>query len=182
MSSLSSSISLFRYYKDLGEKAMAQVTEEQLFSKASQDSNSIGNIVKHLWGNMLSRWTDFMSSDGEKTWRERDAEFEDTLNTREALQEKWEAGWQVLFDTLDTLNEADMDKTVTIRGERHTAEDAIMRQLAHYAYHVGQIVYIARNLKGQGWQSLSIPKGQSKAYNEHHSGRISSSGESIWEK
>jgi uncharacterized damage-inducible protein DinB len=179
---LSSSLQLFRYYKSLGEKSMVQLSDDQLFQKVYNDANSIGNIVKHLWGNMLSRWTNFLSEDGEKSWRERDAEFEDTLTTRAQVMAKWEEGWGCLFDALEPLEESDKMRTVTIRGEAHSVEEAVMRQLAHYAYHVGQMVFIARNLKGDGWKSLSIPKGDSKSYNQKHTGKIKGSGESIWEK
>ena len=177
-----SHIKLFKYYKSLGEKAMSQVSDTQLFAKVADSDNSIGNIVKHLWGNMVSRWTDFLTTDGEKPWRERDAEFEDSINTRKELREKWEEGWQVLFDALDDLKPDDLSKLVTIRGESHKVEEALLRQTAHYAYHIGQIVYRAKELKGNSWQTLSIAKGKSKEYNEAHSGRIRSSGQSIWDK
>lgn len=177
-----SSKKLFRYYKNLGDKAMLQLDDADLFKKVYDDANSIGIIVKHLWGNMLSRWTDFLVSDGEKSWRERDAEFEDTITTRDELKEKWEEGWSCLFSALESLGDSDGQREVTIRGEKHSVDEAILRQLGHYAYHVGQIVFIARNLKGIGWTSLSIPKGASQEYNASHTGRIKGSDQSIWEK
>ncbi|MDX1685596.1 MAG: DUF1572 family protein [Saprospiraceae bacterium] len=179
---LDSSLQLLKYYKSLGEKAIAQLDDRQLFEKVHDDANSIGNLVKHLWGNMLSRWTDFLTTDGEKPWRERDAEFEDTISDRKELLSKWEEGWQVVFDALSPLSTDDANRKVTIRGEEHTVEEAVLRQLAHYAYHIGQIVFIARNLKGENWESLSIPKGKSSSYNKAHAGKIRSSGESIWKK
>jgi hypothetical protein len=178
-SRLFSHIKLFKYYKTLGEKAIMQLSDEQLFLKDSLEKNSIGNLVKHLWGNMLSRWTDFLSSDGEKSWRERDAEFEDTITTRDELMEKWEEGWQVLFTTLGQLSVSDLSRTISIRGEVHKVEEAILRQTAHYAYHIGQIVYIAKEACGENWQTLSIARGQSQRYNQTHAGNIKESGESI---
>lgn len=156
---------LYSYYRKLGQKAIDQVSDPALFAKYSNDGNSIANIVKHLWGNMRSRWTDFLTSDGEKSWRQRDTEFEDTLNTRQDVLDKWDEGWDLVFSTLEGLTEEDRSRIITIRGEHHTVEQAILRQLAHYAYHVGQIVFIARNQKDSDWQSLSIPRGQSQSFN-----------------
>lgn len=155
----------FDYYKTLGEKAMAQMSDEQLFWQANEDSNSVGVIVKHLWGNMLSRWTNFLTEDGEKTWRQRDAEFEPTISTRAELIAKWEEGWQCLFDALGSITDNDLEHIIYIRNEGHTVLEAINRQVAHYCYHVGQIVYIAKLVNTEGWQSLSIPLHQSKEYN-----------------
>ena len=155
----------FQYYKQLGDKTFDQLTAEQLFWQPNEASNSIAIIVKHLWGNMLSRWTDFLTSDGEKEWRNRDGEFEADIKTAEALKEKWEAGWACLFQALDSINEENFDTIIYIRNMGHTIPEAINRQLAHYAYHIGQIVYIGRMLKDQEWTSLSIPKGESKSYN-----------------
>lgn len=155
----------FEYYKLLGDRTFAQLDEADLFYQPNEASNSIAIIVKHLWGNMLSRWTDFLTSDGEKDWRERDAEFEPTIQTRTELIEKWEAGWQVLFTALDSVNADNFDTIIYIRNMGHTITEAINRQLAHYAYHVGQITYIGRMIKNEAWQSLSVPKGGSKAYN-----------------
>lgn len=155
---LKSSIRQFDYYRQLGEKAMLQLDDAALFYQAHKDSNSIAIIVKHLWGNMRSRWTNFLTEDGEKPWRERDTEFEQTETTRIAVMEKWNEGWQYLMTTLHELSEADLSKTIYIRQEAHTVLEAINRQIAHYAYHVGQIVFIAKMLKGAEWQSLSIPR------------------------
>lgn len=156
----------FEYYKMLGERTFAQVSDEDLFWQLNPESNSIAITVNHLWGNMLSRWTDFLNADGEKEWRQRDAEFEDLIKTREQLLEKWNAGWHCLFTALDSVNEDNFDTVIYIRNMGHTIVEAINRQLAHYAYHIGQIVYIGRMRRGSDWESLSIPKGGSKSYNE----------------
>ena len=155
----------FAYYQLLGEQAMTQISDDQLFWQPNPDSNSIATIVKHLWGNMLSRWTDFLTTDGEKPWREREAEFDNDLTTRAEVLEKWQAGWQCLFAALDALTPADLDRTIYIRNQGHTVVEAINRQLAHYPYHVGQIVFMARLVAGEAWQSLSIPRGNSAVYN-----------------
>lgn len=155
----------FEYYKMLGEKTFAQVQDEQLFWQYNQESNSIASIVKHLWGNMLSRWTDFLSSDGEKEWRDRDAEFDNDISTRAELLEKWNSGWKCLFDVLNVLTPEDLDRVIYIRNMGHTVAEAINRQLAHYPYHVGQIVFIGKMVSDGTWTSLSIPKGNSNAYN-----------------
>ncbi|MEO6733871.1 MAG: DUF1572 domain-containing protein [Ferruginibacter sp.] len=156
----------FAYYKMLGEKAMEQLPDEKLFWQYNAESNSIAIIVKHLWGNMLSRWTDFLTRDGEKEWRQRDAEFENDLHTKEALMTKWNEGWKCLFDAIDPLTTADLEKQIFIRNMGHTVTEAINRQLAHYPYHIGQIVFIAKMICDSNWVSLSIPKGNSHAYNE----------------
>lgn len=156
----------FAKYKQMGEKTMEQLTDEQLFWQANADSNSIAVIVKHLWGNMLSRWTDFLTSDGEKVWRQRDEEFENNLQNRQSLMNKWEEGWQCLFEGLETVKSDDLEKTITIRNEDHLVLEAIDRQVTHCAYHVGQIVVLAKMMVGEHWKSLSIPKGQSKAFNQ----------------
>jgi hypothetical protein len=156
----------FEYYKMLGEKAMDQLKKEQLFVVPSKDSNSIAILVQHLSGNMLSRWTDFLTSDGEKEWRNRDAEFEETVKTKAELLKVWNKGWDVLFGTLKSLKPQDLSKTVYIRNQGHTAVDAINRQLAHYPYHVGQMVYVAKLLVDHDWKTLSIAKNQSKEYNK----------------
>lgn len=155
----------FEYYKQLGDKTFDQVQDEKLFYRFNQDSNSIAIIVQHLWGNMLSRWTDFLTTDGEKEWRQRDAEFEDVVKTREELLKKWNEGWNCLFSTLNSLSEEDFSKTVYIRNQGHSVMEAINRQLAHYPYHIGQMVYIAKMLAGNNWESLSIPKNKSNDYN-----------------
>jgi hypothetical protein len=156
----------FLYYKQLGEKTFEQLSDEQLFWQSDNDSNSIAIIVNHLWGNMRSRWTDFLTSDGEKEWRERDEEFESEIKSREQLLLKWAEGWQCLFSALEEINETNFDTTIYIRSQAHTIVDAVNRQMMHYASHIGQIIWIGRMLKGKEWLSLSIPKGQSKAFNE----------------
>ena len=155
----------FEYYKLLGEKTMAQIPDEALFWQYNEASNSIATIVKHLSGNMLSRWTDFLNSDGEKDWRNRDAEFENDINTREALMRIWNEGWKCFLDTLNALTDEDLGKTIYIRNQGHTVTEAINRQLAHYPYHIGQIVFIGKMVVDKKWTSLSIPKGTSKTYN-----------------
>ena len=170
---------IFEYYKSLGEKAINQLEDAELFWQYNETSNSIAIIINHLHGNMMSRWTDFLSSDGEKEWRQRDQEFEDHIKTKDEIWQKWEEGWQCLFTALDTINDDNFTNIVTIRQQEHTISEAINRQLAHYAYHVGQIVYIARMAKDSKWQSLSIPKNKSQAFNEKkyaqgkHSGHFS---------
>jgi Protein of unknown function (DUF1572) len=155
----------FEYYKMLGEKTFSQLPDDKLFWQFNDDCNSIATIVKHLSGNMLSRWTDFLTSDGEKEWRNRDAEFENDISTRAELLEKWNAGWNCLFDALNGLTEDDLQKMIYIRNMGHTVMEAINRQLAHYPYHVGQIVFIGKMATDGSWTSLSIPKGKSKTYN-----------------
>ena len=157
---------LFHYYKSLGEKAMKQLTEAELMMQPTPESNNIATIVKHLHGNMLSRWTDFLTSDGEKTWRNRDGEFEDTLNSREQVMKAWEEGWDCLFQAITPLTEDSLSRIIFIRNEGHTVLEAINRQLGHYSYHVGQMVFLAKEIKGETWESLSIPKGQSQSFNQ----------------
>lgn len=155
----------FLYYKTLGEKAMEQLEADQLFVSIDEDTNSIAIIVNHLVGNMLSRWTDFLTTDGEKEWRNRDAEFQEILKTKPELLALWEKGWQCLFDALNGLQPEQLDKIIYIRNEGHTVIEAINRQLAHYPYHIGQIIFYAKMLKKTEWQSLSIPKNKSNSYN-----------------
>jgi len=162
---LASAIKQFEYYKLLGEKAMNQLDEKQLFIVPSAESNSIAIIVQHLSGNIISRWTDFLTSDGEKEWRMRDEEFEEVINSKAELINLWDKGWNVLFTTLHSLSNDDLGKIIYIRNQGCTAQDAINRQLAHYPYHIGQMVFLAKLLVNQQWQSLSIPKNQSKEYN-----------------
>jgi hypothetical protein len=162
---LESTIKQFEYYKLLGEKAMEQLPEEKLFWQFNNESNSIATIVKHLWGNMLSRWTDFLTSDGEKDWRKRDAEFENDIQSREDLLSKWNEGWQCMLDSLKQLEESDLQKIVYIRNQGHTVLEAINRQLAHYPYHIGQIVYIAKMVADSNWKSLTIAKGNTQSFN-----------------
>lgn len=156
----------FAYYKQLGEKTIGQLEDDQLFWQVNPASNSIAIIVNHLYGNMKSRWTDFLTSDGEKEWRERDQEFEDVVKTRAQLEERWTSGWNCLFEAVEKLNEDNLTGTVYIRNQGHTVVEAINRQLAHYAYHVGQIVFLGKMLKGTDWTSLSIPKGKSAEFNQ----------------
>ncbi|WP_177735720.1 DUF1572 family protein [Flavobacterium inviolabile] len=155
----------FLYYKTIGEKAMEQLEPEQFFVSLNDDTNSIAMIVKHLSGNMLSRWTDFLNTDGEKAWRNRDEEFEESVMTKEELQAAWDKGWNCLLDTLNSLQPEQLSEIIYIRNEGHTVTEAINRQLAHYPYHVGQIVFYAKMLKKGNWDSLSIPKNKSNAYN-----------------
>lgn len=153
------------YYKRLAEKAIDQLTGEQLFVSPGPESNSIAVIVQHMAGNMLSRFTDFLTTDGEKPWRDRDREFESRFDSKEALLAYWEQGWACLETACAPLTVADLQRIVYIRNEGHTVMEALNRQLSHYPYHVGQIVYIAKILTGPNWESLSIPKGGSDAYN-----------------
>jgi uncharacterized damage-inducible protein DinB len=163
---LEDSLTLLRYYKNLAERAMAQVTDEQLTAVIDEENNSIALTVKHMAGNMRSRWTDFLTSDGEKPDRNRDSEFVDPPASREALLAMWEAGWKLVFDALEPLAEPDMARTVTIRGEAHSVMQAINRQMAHYPYHCGQIVMLAKHLKSSGWQALTVPRGHSGEFNK----------------
>ena len=160
------SLSLFHYYKKLAERAMEQVTDQQLFVALDGEMNSIAIIVKHLAGNMRSRWQDFLTSDGEKPDRKRDTEFEDPPATRAALTKLWDEGWDFVFTALEPLSDADIERTVTIRGEPHSVMQAINRQIAHYAYHCGQIVFLAKHLQAAQWKSLSVPRGRSEDFNQ----------------
>lgn len=150
----------------MGEAAIEQVSEKELFWQYDLNSNSIAIIVKHMSGNMLSRWTNFLNTDGEKEWRDRDGEFEYELSNRKELMEIWTKGWDCLFDTMDSLNSSDMQKIVHIRNTGHTVSEAMNRQLAHYASHVGQIVFLAKMIRKEEWLSLSISKGASKEFNK----------------
>jgi hypothetical protein len=158
-------LALFRYYKLLAEKAMAQLSDEQLIVALDEESNSIAIIVKHMTGNMRSRWTDFLTSDGEKPSRCRDLEFVEPLATREALLASWREGWACMFAALEPLTDADLARTVTIRGEAHSVMQAINRQVAHYAYHCGQIVFLAKHLSASEWKPLTVPRGRSADFN-----------------
>jgi hypothetical protein len=162
---LEDSLTLFRQYKTLSERAMAQVTDEQLVTVLDAEMNSIAQIVKHMAGNMRSRWTDFLTTDGEKPDRNRDSEFLDPPATRQAVLALWEQGWQYLFSALEPLSEQDLGRQVTIRGEAHSVMQAINRQMAHYSYHCGQIVMLAKHFKHTEWQSLTVPRGQSAGFN-----------------
>ena len=158
------SIKLFNEHKTQAEKAMEQLTEEELFYKANSESNSIALIGQHLSGNMISRWTDFLTTDGEKENRNRDDEFIEQIKNREELLQVWERGWKVFLDTLNSLTAKDLLKIIYIRGEAHTAMKAITRQISHYAFHTGQIVYLAKQIKGEQWKTLSIARGKSKEF------------------
>lgn len=160
----------FNLYRSLGEKTIGQVDEEKLFWQYNSESNSIAIIVHHLWGNMLSRWTNFLTEDGEKEWRNRDAEFENVIKTKVELISKWNAGWDCLFNALNTLSIDDLDKTIYIRKEPLTVIDAVNRQLAHYSSHVGQIIFLGKMILNDRWISLSIPRGNSKEFNEKMNG------------
>jgi len=162
---LEDSIALFRYYKNMAEGAIAQVSDEQLFATLDEEMNSIAIIIKHMSGNMRSRWTDFLTSDGEKPDRNRDTEFADPSATRADLMRIWNDGWEKVFDALTPLSDADITRTITIRGEPHSVMQAINRQIAHYAYHCGQIVFLAKHYAASEWRSLSVPRNKSAEFN-----------------
>jgi hypothetical protein len=159
------SLSLFRYYKKLSEGAMEQVSDEQLFTALDEEMNSIAIIAKHMAGNMRSRWTDFLTSDGEKPDRNRDTEFVAPPSTREDLMQVWNDGWERIFQALEPLSNDDLEREVLIRDEAHSVMQAINRQIAHYAYHCGQIVFLAKHLKGSSWKTLSVPRNKSAEFN-----------------
>jgi hypothetical protein len=156
----------FNYYKTLGDATFEQLTFEDMTVQYGEASNSISVIVKHIVGNMLSRWTNFFTEDGEKPWRTREQEFEASYGSKEELIVAWKKGWNCLFDAIGPLKDSDMDKIIYIRNEGHTVAEAIFRQLGHYPYHIGQIAYIGKMIKGDDWKSLSIPKGNSTLYNQ----------------
>jgi len=164
---LPSVLKQFEYYKSLGDKTLEQLTFEDLQREFAEDSNSIAIIVKHLAGNMRSRWTNFLTEDGEKEWRQRDDEFIDSFTSKEELITTWNAGWQCLFDAIEPLQVSDLSRIVYIRNQGHTVTEAINRQMMHYAYHIGQIVFLGKLIKGSRWKSLSIPKGKSSEYNKN---------------
>jgi hypothetical protein len=168
---LESVLKRLHYYKSLGDETLAVLTGEQLHWQPDGEPNSIYLIVKHVSGNMRSRWTDFLHSDGEKPWRNRDSEFEEDNVSVADIKQLWEAGWQCMLDAISALQPEDLEKTVYIRSEPHVVIDAINRQLAHIPYHVGQIVYIGKMIKKNDWHSLSIPKGQSQDFNQHMFGK-----------
>lgn len=163
---LTSIIKQFEYYKSLGDKTIDGLTFEELQKEFAPHSNSIAIIVKHIAGNMLSRWTNFLTEDGEKEWRHRDGEFIDSYTSKVELLENWSQGWGCLFNAIRPLNHDDLERIIYIRNQGHTVTEAINRQLAHYSYHIGQIVFLGKLLKGKNWQSLSIPKGDSAKYNK----------------
>ena len=163
---LEDSIALFRFYKKMAEGAIEQVSDEQLFATLDEEMNSIAIIVKHMSGNMRSRWTNFLTSDGEKPDRNRDTEFVDPATTRADLMQTWNEAWEKVFEALTPLSDADLERTVTIRGEPHSVMQAINRQIAHYAYHCGQIVFLAKHFKANEWKSLSVPRNKSAEFNQ----------------
>ena len=167
-------LSLFHFYKKLAEDAIEQVTDDQLFVRLDEEMNSIGIIMKHMAGNMRSRWTDFLTTDGEKPNRNRDTEFVEPPDSRAGLLRLWNQGWQQVFDSLEPLSDRDLERKVVIRGEPHSVMQAINRQIAHYAYHCGQIVFLAKHFRASEWKSLSIPRNQSAEFNRKVSAREAS--------
>src|SRR5215207_5983158 len=165
---------VFRGQKKLADGAAAQVSDEEFFRAIDAESNSIALIMKHMAGNMRSRWTDFLTSDGEKPDRRRDSEFVAEGEDRRAIEARWEAGWRTVFETLESLRPEDVDRTVTIRGEPHTVVEAVNRQLSHYGQHTGQIVFLAKHLKSSDWQTLSIARGKSEDFDQGSEGSTSS--------
>lgn len=162
---LRDSLTVLHYYKNLAERAIAQAPDEQLTATLDEEMNSIAIVVKHLAGNMRSRWRDFLTSDGEKPDRNRDMEFDEPPQTRADLLAMWNAGWACVFGALEPLTEADLQRTITIRGEAHSVMQAINRQVAHYPYHIGQIVMLAKHFQSHAWKSLSVPRRQSAEFN-----------------
>ncbi len=156
----------FKAYKELADKTFEQLEDKDFFYQPSLESNSIAIIIQHMYGNAMSRWTNFLTEDGEKEWRKRDAEFEVMDVRRNDLLSFWNMGWSLVFQTLESLKEEDLDKTIYIRSEPQKAFDAVLRQLAHYSYHVGQIVYLGKLLRDHEWKSLSIPRGKSSQFND----------------
>ncbi|MDO6675665.1 DUF1572 family protein [Tenacibaculum sp. 1_MG-2023] len=154
------------YYKSLGDKTFDQLTQEELFYQYNQESNSIAVIAKHIAGNMLSRWTNFFTEDGEKLWRNRDDEFVNTFTTKEEMIAYWEKGWDCFLNTINSLKEEDLEKIIYIRNQGHTVTEAINRQICHYPYHIGQIVFLGKMLQNENWKPLSIPKNASKNFNQ----------------
>lgn len=162
---LQTAIKRLKYYKDLGDKTFEQLNDWDFHYQPNEESNSVAIIIRHMAGNMLSRWTNFLTEDGEKEWRNRDTEFETAEETKAALLERWEKGWDCFLQALTSLKKKNLKKKITIRQEELTVVDAINRQLAHYPYHIGQIIYIAKIIRNKNWKNLSIPKGQSQTYN-----------------
>jgi len=158
-------IKRFEYYKSLGDNTLQQLSEEQVFWQYNEESNSIAVIIHHIAGNMLSRWTNFLTEDGEKSWRNRDEEFVNTMNTKQEVLDFWEKGWKCFFNALGQITEENLYSTIYIRGEAHSVADAVFRQLAHYPYHIGQIVYLAKMMKNEDWKTLSIARNKSQEFN-----------------
>lgn len=171
-------IKRFEYYKSLGDKTFDQLSDEQIFWQYNEESNSIGMIVKHIAGNMLSRWTKFLTEDGEKPWRNRDEEFVNTFTTKQEVIDFWEKGWKCFFDALEQITDDNVYATIYIRGEAHSVIDAVFRQLAHYPYHIGQIIYIAKMMKNDDWKTLSIARNKSQEFNSEMKDKFSGSGQS----
>ena len=177
---LDDAIKTFRDYKELADKSFEQVTDEEFFVSLDEESNSIAVIIKHMVGNMLSRWTDFLTTDGEKEWRHRDMEFVMTKETtREELLARWEEGWRVVFGAVEPLQPEDVERIVFIRGQEHTVMKAITRQLTHYAYHIGQIVFLAKHFRSTEWKSLSIPRNRSAEFNAYLAEEVKKAGEGL---
>ena len=168
---LESVLHQFNYYRSVAEKTFAQLTDEQLFWQYNAESNSVAMIVQHISGNMLSRWTDFLTTDGEKEWRKREAEFDIIIRDRREIIAEWDNGWKCLLNAIAALTEADLSKIIYIRAEAHSVAEAINRQLAHYPYHIGQIVFIGKMLTDDRWKSMTIPRGKSQAFNDKMFGR-----------
>ncbi|MGO4709174.1 DUF1572 domain-containing protein [Chryseobacterium sp. 2TAF14] len=166
-------IKRFEYYKALGDKSFEQLSDDQIFWQFNEESNSIAVIVKHVAGNMLSRWTNFLTEDGEKSWRNRDGEFVNTFKTKDEVLDYWEKGWSCLFDALNQINDENLYSTIYIRNEAHSVIDAVFRQLAHYPYHIGQIVFIAKMLKNEDWKTLSIARNKSQDFNDEMKDKFS---------
>ena len=164
---LADAVQSFRNYKKLADRAIEQVSDEEFVAVIDEESNSIAVIVKHIAGNLHSRWQNFLTTDGEKPDRDRDQEFEMIADTRESLLKFWDSGWKILFGSIEPLTEEDFGRTIKIRGEPHTVVEAINRQLTHYSYHIGQIVFLAKHLKSTEWKTLSVPRNQSARYNQH---------------
>ena len=166
-------IKRFEYYKMLGDKSFEQLSDDQIFWQFNEESNSIAVIVKHIAGNMLSRWTNFLTEDGEKSWRNRDEEFVNTFKTKTEVLDYWEKGWECLFDSLNQINDENLYSTIYIRNEAHSVIDAVFRQLAHYPYHIGQIVFIAKMVKNEDWKTLSIARNKSADFNNDMKNKFS---------
>ncbi|RKS97268.1 DUF1572 domain-containing protein [Chryseobacterium defluvii] len=171
-------IKRFEYYKSLGDKTFDQLSDEQIFWQYNEESNSIAMIVKHIAGNMLSRWTNFLTEDGEKPWRNRDEEFVNTFTTKQEVIDFWVKGWKCFFDALEQITDDNVYATIYIRGEAHSVIDAVFRQLAHYPYHIGQIIYIAKMMKNDDWKTLSIARNKSQEFNSEMKDKFSGSGQS----
>ena len=170
-------IKRFFYYKEIGDKTLVQLSEEEMFWQYNEESNSVAIIIKHIAGNMLSRWTNFLSEDGEKNWRNRDLEFDNSFESKTVVLEYWEKGWECLFSALSQITDENINSTIYIRGEAHSVLDAVLRQLAHYPYHVGQIIYVGKMMKNTDWQTLSIARNKSADFNQQMKSKFDSNQE-----